>query len=128
TLLNLNDCEANSNDCKIFSRDLGKVDLLLNQFSLAGYRGQYDYETHLKKNATAILENMVENHRDLNAGVTIPIASFVYFSDEDNRYVNRFMNSPMQVKKHFDSLGLQMAVLYPGDTYDSNLPYDSQPA
>ena len=128
TVLNLNDCEANSADCKIFYKDLGKVNLLLNQFSVAGYRGNIDFETTLKKNALSILENMVENHRDVHADVTIPIASFVYFSDEDNRYVNNFMNTPADVKKYFDQHGLSTAILYPGDIYDSNVPYDSAPA
>lgn len=128
TLLNLNDCEANSKDCKLFYKDLGKVDVLLNQFSLAGYRGQFDYATTLKKNAQGILENMIQNHKDLKADVTIPIASFVYFSDEDNKYVNSFINTPMDVKAYFDNHNLNTAILYPGDTFSTEEKFDSTPA
>jgi UDP-MurNAc hydroxylase len=126
TMLNLNDCEANSKDCKIFSKDLGKVNLILNQFSVAGYRGHFDYATHLRNKANIILENMVQNHKDLSADITIPIASFVYFSDEDNRYVNNFMNTPGDVKIFFDQHHLKTAILYPGDSYISNTEYDSE--
>ncbi|MBL7696902.1 MAG: MBL fold metallo-hydrolase [Chitinophagaceae bacterium] len=128
TLLNLNDCEANSQDCKIFYKDLGKVNLLLNQFSIAGYRGHFDYAILLKKNAQAILENMVQNHKDVRADITVPIASFVYFSDEDNRYVNAYMNTPGDVKAYFDKHNLKTAIMFPGDTFDSEKKFDSGPA
>lgn len=125
TLLNLNDCEANTKDCKLFVKDLGKINLLANQFSVAGYRGHYDYPTKLRKAADMILDTMVQNHKDLNADVTIPIASFIYFSDEDNKYVNKFTNTPADVKRVFDENGLKTAILYPGDTFVSESEYDS---
>ena len=128
TILNLNDCEANAQDCKLFVKDLGKVNLLLNQFSIAGYRGHYDYATHLRKKANIILENMVENHKDINADVTIPFASFVYFSDSDNKYVNKYANTVMDVKTIFDRHHLKTAILYPGDVFDSEKEFDSDPA
>jgi len=128
TLLNINDCEVNTNDCKKLVKDLRKINLVLNQFSAAAYRGHIDYKTYLQKQADLILENLIRNHLDLNADYTIPIASFIYFSDEDNRYVNEFANTPLDVVNIFNQHALNSAVLYPGDTFDSEIIYDSEPA
>lgn len=119
TVLNLNDCEANNIDCRNFLKDLGKVDIVLNQFSMAGYNGHYDYESHLPETAANIIKNMIENHRDLNAKISIPFASNIYFCTEDNKYMNGFGNTPMKAYEQFKKEGLQMVVLYAGDTLDT---------
>jgi len=122
TLLNLNDCEANSIDCKNFRKDLGKIDLVLNQFSMAGYNGYYDYEKHLPIAAKTILDNMVENHRDLDAKYSIPFASNLYFCTEDNKYMNNFGNTPMKALDRFQKENLGMVILYANDTLDTDHP------
>jgi len=66
-ILNINDCELNSRDCKRLLKNLKKVDYVLNQFSIAGYRGNWDYDKKLRTNANQILDNMINNHRDLKA-------------------------------------------------------------
>ena len=96
-VLDLNDAEVNTRDCHMIRRDLGRVDVVLNQFSVAGYAGLADRSRHLTDLAERVLENVSENHRELAAGCTIPIASFIYFSAEDNRYVNAFANTPRRV-------------------------------
>lgn len=128
TVLDLNDCEANSKDCAILKKDLGKIKIVLNQFSMAGYNGHIDYHNHLPKQAKTILKNVVENHADLGAEITIPFASFIYFSNEDNKYMNGFANTVHDTYRALEESGKKCAVLYPGDTLDSNKPYDSKPA
>jgi UDP-MurNAc hydroxylase len=118
TVLNMNDCEANNSDCKRFRADLGAVEVVLNQFSMAGYNGEIDYAEVLPGVAQHILVNMQENHRDLGAQVTIPFASNVYFCCADNRHINQFGNSPVSAHAEFQKAGLHMEVLYPGDVYD----------
>ncbi len=127
-LLNVNDCELNTADCKILLRDLKKVDTLLNQFSIAGYAGDINYEKHLPRLQERILDSLVLNHQQLNADVTIPIASFIFFSTLDNKYVNDYVNTPNNVFNLLEKKGLKCAVLYPGDTLDSENPYDSSKA
>jgi UDP-MurNAc hydroxylase len=122
TILNLNDCEANNVDCKNFKNDLGKIDVVLNQFSMAGYNGFYDYEKHLPIAAQTIINNMVENHRDLDAKISIPFASNLYFCTADNKYMNDFGNTPTKVYQRFQDEKLDMVVLYAGDTLDTEQP------
>ena len=128
TVLNVNDCEINTKDCKRIVRSLGKIDAVLNQFSIAGYSGFKERDQFLPTQAENILKKMLNNHVDLEADVTIPFASFVYFSSEDNCYINDYSNKPQDAYDYFEKHGKKMAVLYPGDTYEVGAPHDSAPA
>lgn len=128
TVLNINDAEADAHDCLRMRADLGHVRVVLNQFSLAGYGGETDRDTRLPAKARQIVDNMLANHRDLQAEVTIPIASFVYFSSSDNAYINPYANTPQAVADAFKTAGLQLAVLDHGDRYTVGQPWDSAPA
>ena len=125
TVFNVNDAKINARDCRIIRRDLGRIDVLLNQFSLAGYSGYVDFEAHLPRHAQQDLDNMMANHRDLGARVAVPFASFVYFSCTDNRYLNRFHNTPGDVARLF---GKAAVMLYPGDGWTLGTPHDNEPA
>ena len=117
TLLNVNDCEINSKDCKRIRRSIGNIDTVLNQFSIAGYSGYKEREQFLPKQAENVLRKMLTNHSDLNAGVTIPFASFIYFSTEDNCYINDYSNKPEDAYRYFTDHDQRMTVLFPGDSY-----------
>jgi hypothetical protein len=119
SVLNINDAEINTADCKRILGDFGKCDILLNQFSLAGYGGFADRDAHLPGAAARILQKMAANHRDLAANVTIPFASFIYFSSTDNGYMNAYGNTPQKVYRYFEEQGLKLALLYPGDCYQA---------
>lgn len=124
-VLNLNDCEVNTGDCQRILSDLGKVDVVLNQFSIAGYSGFQDYENHLPRQSRNILDKMMANHLDLRAKVTIPFASFIYFSSEDNKYINDYSNKPQDVADYFAEKNQKLAVLYPGEVYRTGTEHDS---
>jgi len=129
TVLDVNDAEINSKDCRLIRGDIGPTDVVLNQFSIAGYSGWKEYEKILPAESRRILEYMLANHRDLGAKATIPFASFIYFSSVDNAYVNRFMNTPRDVHRYFAQAGEIAAILFPGDIFE--LPgkaYDSSGA
>lgn len=128
TVLNVNDCEINTKDCKRIVGTLGKIDTVLNQFSIAGYSGYKEREQFLPTQAENILKKMLNNHVDLEADVTIPFASFIYFSSEDNYYINEYANKPQDAYDYFQKNGQKMAVLYPGDTYEVGSEHDSAPA
>ena len=110
-LFNVNDCEMNKRDCQMVRRDLGAPDVVLNQFSCAGYDGDPD-RNKLASLGKRILENVCDNARDLGATATIPIASFAYFSTTDNRYINRYANTPRQCAAELEAAGEQAVVLY----------------
>lgn len=125
TVINVNDAEIRRGDCQLIRADIGDCDVVLNQFSIAGYSGLSEPEQRLPRAAKQILQNMADNHRDLHAKVTIPFASFVYFCAEDNKYINEFANRPRDVARKFADDGLDLAVLYPGDVYDLAAPVHS---
>jgi len=127
-VFNMNDCEVNTGDCQRVLNDLEKINVVLNQFSIAGYSGFQDYENHLPQQSLNILEKMMANHIDLQADLTIPFASFIYFSSEDNRYINDYSNKPQDVADYFAGKNQKLAVLYPGETYRTGTEHDSTDA
>lgn len=126
TVLNVNDCEINKKDCSRIVRALGKIDVVLNQFSIAGYSGFEDRENHLPGQSENVLKKMLSNHIDLNAGATIPFASYIYFSCEDNAYINDYSNRPQDAFDYFAENEQEMIVLYPGETYTVGSKHDSE--
>lgn len=127
-LVNVNDAEADASDCRIVRGDIGPAEVVLNQFSLAGYGGEADRARRLPEKARAVLASMIGNHRDLGAAVTIPIASFVRFSCQDNAYMNAYANTPRRARQAFDHVGLRLDALAPGDVYEVGRAWDSAPA
>jgi UDP-MurNAc hydroxylase len=114
TVLNLNDCDFGPADFSALRRMIGEPDVVLNQFSLAGFDGD---EEKVPRVAARILDDMVAAHRNLGAGVTIPFASFAYFCCQDNAFLNAFANTPRIVAERFQREGLDLAVLKPGQTF-----------
>jgi UDP-MurNAc hydroxylase len=127
-LFNVNDSRLNATDCRRVKSDLGRIDTVLSQFSLAVYNGLQPRESHLSRGAAAVLEKVFDNHANLGAKVTIPFASLIRFSLVDNRYMNAYANRPRDVWEFANRLGLGVAILFPGDTYDSSASFDSRPA
>ncbi len=127
-LFNVNDSRLNATDCRRVKSDVGRIDTVLSQFSLAVYNGFQPRESHLRRGAAAVLEKIFGNHADLGAKVTIPFASLMRFSLVDNRYMNAFANRPRDVWEFAQRRGLGVAILFPGDTYDSSASCDSAPA
>lgn len=127
-ILNINDCEINRKDCHLISKDIGNIDVVLNQFSIAGYSGFRDYQNHLPQQAKNVLKKMLANHMDLDAGITVPFASFIYFSSVDNKYINEFANKPQDAHDFFSANGQRTSVLCPGDSYTVGTENDSSDA
>ena len=127
-IFNANDARISVGECKGILNDVGHVDVLLSQFSLAAYAGFEPHEKYLPQRAKQILENVSSVHRALDAKVTIPFASFIYFSSLDNKYVNNFVNSARDASDHLTRHGQHAAVLYPGDTYEVGAVHDSSHA
>lgn len=127
-VLNANDAELSDTDCRLLRQDLGPCRTVLNQFSVAGYGGHPDHQTHLTAQAERVLGSLVHDHEALGADVTIPFASYVYFCCEDNRYVNSYANRPRDVDQALSARGLRAVVLAPGDTYTVGEAHDSAAA
>jgi hypothetical protein len=115
-VFNVNDAELAAADCRRVLKRLGKVDVVLNQFSLAGYNGYLHYEHVLPALAKEKLSRLLNNHRDLGAKVTVPFASFVYFSAPDNRFLNAYANGPRTVASHMQAHDAAARFLFLGET------------
>jgi len=127
-VFNANDTRISEKECGLILKDLGQVDVLLNQFSLAAYAGFEPAEQHLRERARQILRNVSAVHRALRSDVTIPFASFIYFSSEDNKYVNPLANSVHDAYDYLSREGQDCLVLYPGDSYTVGAAHDSSAA
>jgi UDP-MurNAc hydroxylase len=124
-ILNINDAELHRSDCSTIVSDLEtSPDVVLNQFSIAGYSGHENRDERLSIQAQQVLDNCSANHIDLGAKVTIPFASFVYFCKDDNFYVNSYINTPADFASYMRKRTLDYAILYLGDEYD--LDYSSE--
>jgi UDP-MurNAc hydroxylase len=128
TLLDLNDCEISEEDGRRLRRDVGPPDVLLNQFSIAGYSGMEDRDHYLKASATSKLAALLRNHQVLGAATTIPFASHIYFCMEDNRYVNAYGNTYDAVLAAFQEAGASCTILAPGQSYVVGSRHNTGPA
>jgi len=127
-IFNANDARISAGECKGILSDIGRVDVLLNQFSLAAYAGFEPHEKYLPNRAKQILENVSSVHRGLGAKATIPFASFIYFSSLDNKYVNNFANTARDAADFLKRRGQRAVVLYPNDSWQVGAEHDSSDA
>jgi UDP-MurNAc hydroxylase len=101
-ILNTNDCPFEKySDLKSLSKKIGKVDLLLSQFSYAAWKGGRENIAWRKKASTEKLENLVKQSDFLKCKKIIPFASFIFFSNKENFYLNDSINTPMKVNEYF---------------------------
>ena len=117
-ILNLNDCPLNDiNEIKRFRKDHGKFDLLLTQFSYAAWKGNEDNIEYRKKAASEKIETMINQYNILECKKIIPFASFIYFSNKLNKFMNDQINQPHifqnQLMSKIDSI-----ILKPGEIQD----------
>jgi hypothetical protein len=110
-IVNENDAELTQTDCAILRRKFGAIDVLFKQFSIAGFDG---LTSRIAAAGEKIITSMTDHHRWLGAAVTCPIASFMYFCRPDNQHLNAHANSALDVKRAFDTLGLNCHLMYPG--------------
>ena len=114
-ILNLNDCPLNEvEDIKKFKKEHGNFDLLFTQFSYAAWKGNKDNKNYRKTAAEEKLKTLINQYKILGCKKVIPFASFIYFSNELNQFMNDEINKPhiMQdyLMKEIDSI-----ILAPGE-------------
>jgi UDP-MurNAc hydroxylase len=92
TVLNVNDCVISPWAARAIAEGIGPVDVLLPQFSIASWAGNPG-DTKIAA-ADEVLRRARLYIRTFKPKVTIPFASFVYFSHDENRYMNAWINTP----------------------------------
>jgi hypothetical protein len=119
SLLNLNDCPARqARDIRRIGRLAPKPTLLLSQFSYAAWKGGRDNRAFRTLAAAQKLEALATQIRTLRPRFTLPFASLIYFSSEENNYLNDAVNTPRMAADAIRAAGSTPMVLYPGDAWE----------
>lgn len=117
-ILNLNDCEVtNVNRAKEVKKITGEVDVLLTQFSFAAWKGGIKNQAWRREAAKEKLTTMKLQVDTFKPKAVIPFASFIYFSNEFNHYLNDAVNSLTDIDKFFKSRTFDLLLMQPGDVF-----------
>ena len=126
TVLNLNDTDLSKFDIRRIQGDIGSVQVLLNQFSIATYGGG-DLDS-LDKYADEVISAMIFEHRSFGAEVTIPFASYSFFRTCENYWINAHRNSVTKAVQKMDAAGCRSVVLAPNETWLMRTAHDNAAA
>lgn len=130
TILNLNDCVVEDQRTLARIRGLvGDLHVLLTQFSYANWVGNPE-DLDLRKGAARIrLDTFIDQVRSLRPQYVIPFASFIYFANDENFYLNDSMNTvDRAVARIREETQATPVVLYPGDVWEAGTPHDNTAA
>jgi UDP-MurNAc hydroxylase len=115
TILNLNDCMIEPRQLDYISSLVGKVTVLLTQFSFANWIGNHGDELGEVENK---LREFKERVAFFAPEMTVPFASFIYFCSQENSWMNDFAITPQRIA----DLELPgTSFMYPGDEWDSDV-------
>ncbi len=117
TILNLNDCEIKDDErCKEVLNLTGECDILLSQFSYAAWKGGKENIAWRKTAAKEKLETLKLQARYFKPKLLVPFASYVYFSNTFNYYLNDSSNKPIDVLNAFDNNATVIKIMDPFET------------
>lgn len=110
TILNQNDHYPEISTCHAINQDWPKLDFLFTQFSLAGYYGNQDDPTLISHNGHEFhKQRLIDYSKIFKPKFLCPFASYVYFCDEFNSYLNSFIVTPAEISEiDFGSTQLQL--------------------
>lgn len=120
-VLNLNDCEINAIEKTTdIYKYTGEVDVLLTQFSYAAWKGGKDNLKWRQNAARDKISTIRMQSKIFKPKYIIPFASYIYFSNELNFYLNDSVNTPRKVYEAFNDSRTKIAVLKPLEYFDEN--------
>lgn len=121
-ILNLNDCEITTakRADEVF-KVTGEVDLLLTQFSFAAWKGGKENKRWRDQAAKEKINTMRLQIDMFKPKFVIPFASFVYFSNNENFYLNDAINKPSDLKQKLDKYKTKLIIMSPFDTFKNKL-------
>ena len=110
-IINLNDCIIeDKQELKNFAKKYGPADILLTQFSYAAWKGGKNNIDWRQNAAIEKINGINEQLKYLSCKKLIPFASFNYFSNSENFYLNDKMNTPMIVKEAVEAKNKEINV------------------
>ena len=116
TIINQNDHYTPKNLVKSIKAQYKNIQYFFTQFSLAGYYGNRDDPQKIKNDGTEFhLSRLLEYSIEFAAKVTVPFASYVYFSHEYNKYLNEHIVSPKRVHSELTRHNIPHQIVWYGD-------------
>jgi hypothetical protein len=130
TLLNMNDCVFDyPKELAAIQDKVGKVDVLLSQFSYANWVGNPDDHACHREHAEKKRREIREHIERFQPATFVPFASFIYFSHAENFFMNSAVNRIRDVYEFVTrELKVPAVVLYPGDVWPVGAARDSREA
>lgn len=127
TILNLNDCEIKDDSrCKEVLNIVGRCDVLFSQFSYAAWKGGKSNVLWRKQAAAEKLNTLKLQVKYFKPKVLIPFASYIYFSNEANYYLNDNSNKPEDVLNTFKDDSLRVNIMKPFESFtDLSKPFEN---
>lgn len=125
-ILNLNDCDISTpNRATEVFKVTGAVDVLLTQFSFAAWKGGKGNVKWRNDSAREKLETINLQIKYFLPKIVIPFASFIYFSNNDNFYLNDAINTPKNVSLYFKNISSKVIFMKPQDKIGGDNEYYS---
>ena len=126
-IINQNDDYTDEISIRKINQEFPNIDILFTQFSLAGYYGNSDDPSAIKRDGHDFhLNRVIEYQKKFNAPIVVPFASYVYFCKETNKYLNNYKVKPFEV---LEALGNDICQLvYYGDEIFFNEEYKNRNA
>ncbi len=121
TVLDLNDCKPSDAKLARMREEIGPVDVLVDQFSVAGWPGNPEDVDRHRRVAASVLDGVARHVRVVEPRWLLPAASFVRFVSVENAYLNEAGNPVETVVERFGRD--RTIVLHPGDTWDLDEPW-----
>jgi hypothetical protein len=129
SVINLNDCQiAAPADLTRIAKRFGPPSLMLSQFSYAAWKGGKSDRGFREEAARKKRDTLTAQTRILQPRYALPFASYIYFSNVENAYLNDAMNTPRTAAETLAVAGTTPVVLYPGDEWEIGAPHDNAPA
>ncbi len=101
-ILNFNDCEIkDSARCREVLHLTGECDILVSQFSYAAWKGGKENLAWRQSAANEKIETLKLQAKYFKPKILVPFASYVYFSNSLNSYLNDSSNTPSNVIEAF---------------------------
>lgn len=115
-ILNLNDCEVTSpNRAEEVFSITGVIDVLLTQFSFAAWKGGKENKRWRDEAASEKINTMKLQIERFEPQIVIPFASFVYFSNNKNFYLNDAANKPQELMNKLGTYAEKLVIMAPFD-------------
>lgn len=127
SLLNLNDCVFRTKrELERIKSLVGTVDVLFTQFSYANWQGNRDDVERRRGAARKKIEQMRAQIAVLRPRFVVPFASYVWFCNENNFFMNDAVNRIEDVFTILAEIpGIVPVVLYPGDVWTVGSHHES---